>query len=270
MKKGMLFTVTTVFLLLGVFTLCSAFMLSQQAYSFNDLKYIVDDVGDDIYLDLMETDISVVSGEHVLINLDQVDITDNRDSLFTSYENFIEGTYASKNNLEIGLENFNSTFYLEPYGGRRVMDGGVFYFYTGNNLINISIDFFVDETLPDDNSGQPSQDPGGDLIKVRFIRDGIVLSNYDRLQDGDNENSEFYQTFRDDGPPVVHDVSGAYVQYGNYNGEDGVLRVWRNNLNANISMKMYYSLADVKIFGGNISINHTGNLTLNSNIMIFT
>lgn len=117
----------------------------------------------------------------------------------------------------------------------------------------------VVETRVTDHDGKPSEDPGGVLIDVAFVQNGSEIYHESRDVDAQEENTEFYQTFQDEGPPVAHDVSAIYAQFGSYGGHDGV-RIWGDGLEGEIdSLEVTY--ADI----GNVEVN-AGNITITSSV----
>lgn len=283
-KKGILFTITTIFLLLAVFILSSAYLTRNKelqrtatlSLAGDKLSYIYDDVGDDIYYELLETNTSISrNGNFITITIQQPGISSSssHDQQMPPYESFIESTYEVQNNMQISLTGLNNSFTVSPYNAEVIINDSIFYFYTGNTsaLQNISVEATVDETRSIDYDGKPSQDPGHKLINVNFYQNGSQIYSESRNQNPAEANSEFYQTFKNDGPPVEHNVSGIYVQFSSYNGQDGVLRVWVDSLDANITKLdiTYAAQGNVKIKGGNISITSpVENITKETEIIL--
>jgi hypothetical protein len=283
-KKGILFTVTTIFLLLAVFLLSSAYLTRNKelqrtatlSLAGDKLSYIYDDVGNNIYRDMIGTNISVSrSGNFVTITLQQPDISSSssQSQLMLNYETFIESTYKNLNNFQISLTGFNNIFTIAPYNAQAIINNSIFYFYTKNTtaLQNISIEVVVDEIREQDNSHFPAVDPGQIPVSVKFYQNGSEIYSESKPQDPSEENTYFAKTFQDSGPPIVHGISGIYVQFGTYNSQDGVLRVWVDNLNANIT-KMditYTAQENTRIKGGNISITSAvENITKQTEIIL--
>jgi hypothetical protein len=284
-KKGILFTLTTIFLLLAVLLLSTAYLsrnkelqrIATLSLAGDRLRYIQDDIGDGVHAGLLGTT-AFVSREDgaIKVTLQQANISSSNNPLppMSRYEAFVESVYAAQNNMQINISGFNNSFTIEPYGSRAEMEGSTFTLYTGNAaaLQNISVQAAVSETRAIDYDGKPSSDLGGHLISVEFYQGGSRIYSRSSTQDPSEDNTEFYQQFRESGPPVVHNVSGIYVQFGRHNGQDGVLRIWVDNLDADMTgLDITYTeqAEKARVIGGNISIAYPmGNMTKESAIII--
>ena len=272
-KKGILFTVTTIFLLLAVFVLSSAYLTrnnEQQrtatlSTAGDKLIYIKDDATSSIYSDLLSINLeSIVRGTDVAVIFSQSNLSSSIDhnQIMQDYETFIEGTYATLNNINIELSGFNNSFSLSPYNSTFIIDRNMFYVYTENpsNISRIRLVIAVDALNISD--GQPG-DTGGVEVEVGIIHNGGEFNASAEL-DPAAANSPFYVNFENN--------SRIEVNFGSFNSQDGVLRINASGLEADIShMEFRYNLQSEKVIikGGNISITSAvENITKQTEIII--
>ncbi|MBU2561183.1 MAG: hypothetical protein KKD17_02715 [Nanoarchaeota archaeon] len=272
-KKGILFTVTTIFLLLAVFLLTSAYLtrnkelqrMATLSLAGDRLSYIEDDIADNIYPELLSLNLeSIARASDVTIIFNHSNLISSRDhrQLMLDYETFIEETYSTLNNIDIDLEGFNNSFSISPYDSTFIIDSDAIYVYTGNptNISGITLTIDVSELNTSD--GSPGS-TGSVNVEVNINHAGGEFSESADL-DPAVANGPFYVEF-EDGTEVE-------VNFGSYNGQEGVLRIRASGVRANIPhLELRYdSLPEgVVIKGGNISLASVlENITKDSEIII--
>src|SRR3989338_9636811 len=124
-KKGVLFTVTTILLLISVFLLASAVSdRNKEAQHLLDtvfgdkLAFMYDDIVSNSYYDLLDVIFEGVSrGATVTVKFDHLFASPARSYgvYADSYKTLVQGAYAAKQNAEIALTGMNTTFLIGPY-----------------------------------------------------------------------------------------------------------------------------------------------------------
>ena len=281
-KKGILFTITTIFLLLAIFLLSSAYLIRNKelqrtatlSLAGDKLSYIEDDITNNIYSDLLSINLESISrgniknktGTYVTVVFNHSNLTSsiNHEQLIQNYKNFTEGTYSNLNNINVELNGFNNSFSLSPYNSTFIIDSNMFYVYTDNsdNINRIKLIMTVDEAALNTSQGQPSNT--GDIeMEIEMTHSGGEFEPTADL-DPTNVNDPFYVNF----------ASGSRIEisFGLYNSQNGVLRINASGLKADISnLEFRYDLLSEKIIikGGNISITSPiENITKETEIII--
>lgn len=275
-KKGVLFTITTIFLLLGVFLLCSAYLARNKelqrtatlSLSGSRINFIEDDVLNDIYPDLISTDIiSISRGNNVTIIFNHSDLnsTINHSHLMQEYKDFIEGVYSSLNNIDVDLDGFNNSFTFSPYNSTFIVEGNIIYVYIDdlNSINKTKLTIIVDGTDINISDGKPGSN--GDIgVEVNITHTGGEFISSANL-DPAISNNPFYVNF--------NSSSRIEVNFGQYNSKDGVLRINASGLKADIpKLELVYNLIAEKVVvkGGNISmISAVSNITKDTEIIIW-
>ena len=140
-KKGVLFTVTSIMLLLSVYLLANAFSersagLSEAiiGLSFGDrLRFIEDDVVSSSYGQLLDIDLdNIERSARFMLRFDRFFISPSRDypNYMKAYETLIENKYSSLNNINITLSGFNSSFIARPYNSTFILGKSNFTIFT--------------------------------------------------------------------------------------------------------------------------------------------
>jgi len=273
-KKGILFTITTIFLLLAVFLLSSAYLTRNQelqrtatlSLAGDKLSYIEDDITNNIYSDLLSINLESISRDSyitVVFNHSNLTLSINHSQLIQDYKTFIENNYSTLNNLDIELTGFNNNFSLSPYNSTFIIDNNMIYVYTDNpnNINNIKLVIDVNETS-NTSQGQPTNT--GDIgVEVNITYGGERFNPSANLDPIIN-NNPFYINF----------ASGSRIEinFGSYNNQNGVLRINASQLKADIShFEFRYNLLSEKVIikGGNISITSSiENITKQTEIII--
>ncbi|MBW2984325.1 hypothetical protein KY361_04375 [Candidatus Woesearchaeota archaeon] len=274
-KKGILFTITTIFLLLAVFLLSSAYLTRNKelqrtatiSLAGDRLRYIEDDITDNIYSDLVSINLESISrGTYVTVVFNHSNLSSsiNHRQLMQDYETFIEGAYSALNNINIDLIGFNNSFSLSPYNSTFTIDSNMIYVYTENpdNIDRIQLIMDIDEATLNTSDGQPS-DTGDIEVEIEMTHSGGEF----------NPSADLDPTVNND-PFYVNFEAGSRIEinFGLYNSQSGVLRVNASGLKADIShLEFRYNLLSEKVIikGGNISIIYpVENITKKTEIII--
>ncbi len=283
-KKGILFTITTIFLLLAIFLLSSAYLTRNKelqrtatiSLAGDRLSYIKDDITNNIYSDLLSINLESINPEPiskgktrrenatVVFNHSNLTSSINHEQLMQNYETFIEGTYSALNNINIDLIGFNNSFSLSPYNSTFIIDSNMIYVYTENpdNIKRIKLMMDIDESTLNISQGQPGNT--GDIeVEIEMNHGGGEFNPTADLDPTIN-NNPFYVDF----------ASGSRIEinFGLYNSQNGVLRINASGLKADTPHFefVYYTLSEkIVIKGGNISITSpVENITKQTEIII--
>jgi len=240
--KGVMFTVST-FLLLNTVLFFSMFYFSvsqeRGGLSFTMFgdrhRFLESDIAES-YLDLIDVGINHInrSGNQVVFNfssLYEVSPSADYQSKITEYENFLEGLFERKTNLEIDA-SLVPDFTISPYNISFDTEGSVFYIYTDStDMVNTYSITVQTNKLKNESSGsgKPGHSgPGYQYINVTILAsDGQMIVSDERRLDPAQINDPFYSDF-DDG-------SSINVTFGQINGLDGGLMVRVSGLTATIN-----------------------------------
>ncbi|MBW2965947.1 hypothetical protein KY342_02470 [Candidatus Woesearchaeota archaeon] len=274
-KKGILFTITTIFLLFAVFMLSSAYLIRNKelqrtatlSLAGDKLSYIKDDVTNNIYSDLLSINLRSISRDSyvtVVFNHSNLTSSINHEQLMQDYKTFVEGDYSNLNNINVNLDGFNNSFILYPYNSTFIIDSNIIYVYTINpdNINKIKLIIDTDEATLNTSQGQPGNT--GDVeVEIELAHSGGEFNPTSDL-DPTAANNPFYVNFADG--------SRIEINFGLFNGQNGVLRINASQLKADIFHLEYrYNLLSEKVIikGGNISITSAiENITKQTEIIL--
>ncbi|PIN68827.1 hypothetical protein COV93_07965 [Candidatus Woesearchaeota archaeon CG11_big_fil_rev_8_21_14_0_20_43_8] len=179
-KKAFIYTITAFLLLSGA-------LMSSIAYSNNNLRYfelalasfsadkinfVMDDVTDHIYQDLIlfeVKDMTIYPTASFRMNLTGLSQTRNYSSIFNEYEDFIEEYYSLHNNVDVELIGFNNSFTISPFELDVVVDLGSF-MISGDGIASVSsvtLVLFLNDTSLNISSMNPSGN-GGCAVDVQI------------------------------------------------------------------------------------------------------
>lgn len=215
-KKGILFTITTIFLLSAVFMLSKTYFEynkdSRNTVTFSSfgdkLNFVEDDIVSNIYSDLLWLNISSITRQNneVIINFlkaGKLSPNINHNNLFQNYETFIEGTYATLQNLNITFNNFNPTFNINPYNTRFVYDSQELSIYNDRDYLKkILIKIKANATNLVSNT-TPSTD-GHDYPEINVIvlnKNNVIV--YDANPQQDPDEMGIFEIVFEDGKQVT-------------------------------------------------------------------
>ena len=297
-KKGILFTITTIVLLLSLYLLAEAFMERNKEFGsimsnsvFGDkFKYIEDDVISGSYRDLLDIKFEGISRTSTFsINFDQFVLSPLRDydSYIKSYETLVENKYSSLNNINVTLTGFNTSFILMPYNSTfeihsknltvRTMPAStnissITAYIKVNGTFSCNDIACADQSDADNEACEaPGNDPAGNPAITITWEDTTGFTclrsrNADPAEDNDKGNGrQFYVSLLNAG--------NAEVKYGQVDGINGVFRITAMDLQANATqLDLSYALINDRIIikGGDLAIkSELGNTTKQMEIILY-
>jgi len=281
-KRGILFTVTSVMLLISLFLLTNAFLDRTQELqrdiavkvTAEQLAYAENDIAGNVYSELLTTVASIKRTTSTTIQFNSIQLSADLDhsARMQQYQDFIEQNYTLSNNLDISLIGFNNSFTIEPLNAMFVVNKDILYLYSPEDEINrITLNIVVSRDNETKFESVVPIVPPGIPIVVRYYdyEDDLIYDQTILMRpDHDNDNiadRQFYQSFSD---------GAAYIdtKFGTVNSTDGVLYISVVNLTANItSLEITYAnqATAIIIKGGNVSIKaNIGKMTKNSPIIL--
>lgn len=274
-KRGVLFTVITLFLFSALFWLAKASMdryatlesdlIVLQGVS--EMLYFEDDLVASLYPDILGIQVMNLSRENTFrVSLQQYDLSPNinHTALLQNYTAFVQTSYAQLNNLNITLSGLVPGFTLLPFEAVYEVNGGTLLLSHQNIslLNNITLALQVDTPYYiATNSSPPSN---GDVEFFVTITSPKGTYGASPALDPSVANN----------PLTVNFTNGAGIQifFGPYNGKDGTLRIIATDLEANVTQfDLDYDLPMEKVYliGGNITLQSTAqNVTKRSSIIV--
>ncbi|MBW2971005.1 hypothetical protein KY320_02490 [Candidatus Woesearchaeota archaeon] len=285
MKRGLLFTVTTFLLLSSVFFLSFAYV-RRSAYTQSALhmtktgdrlRYLEDDIGSSAFIDLLGMDIPSVRRRSQNLTLTFTEITlskdSNYDAMLQQYQSFIENNYASQNNANITLQDFDTKFTIQPYNTTFIVDTTNLEMghFNSTQVERISVVIKLNQSADDLLSNTTPTDGIGKLVEVSV--DCLDRSNKPLLTDTfalletDKHNQKFEMRFAADKSLTVYFGESDDI------ADRAVLEVSINGTDANItSLSIVYptQLTPTTIDAASVSIliPHL-NIRKNSKIYLF-
>ncbi len=239
-------------------------------YTTAKLGVIEDDVLSNAFNELLTTRLgSINRGVSIDVNFNFSELTSSRDyaAIMSSYETYIENTYASKINTDISLDGFNNTFKIQPYDTIYEINGQTLYLYflaPYTDINSITIYAVADSEFFGDCQGLAS-DPIGTIVTVTYEdTNGNTCLQSRTLSPTENNNKgngkQFYQL-------LWNPFGDLEVKFGEIGGVDGILAIYTSNANINITqLDLNYDLTIEKITleSGSISIgdNKTSKIIL--------
>jgi hypothetical protein len=274
-KKAVLFTITTIFILLTVLTLTSIYVernkelqynIIDSSYS-NKVRFIEDDVISDVFSNLLSVNLKNITRSTVInVSFDQILLSPGKDyyQKAQSYEQFIEGTYSNLNNINIELTGFGNNFTIRPFNTINVIKGENITVYTNPSPTNyverigIIVDIDAENnsvcSVPTDDSGSHPE------ILITYIYDGGSCTNIVQLDPEENNDQAGKQFYLD----TINPIGYIEIKFGiipGYSG-NGVLNLETNNITVNVTgLYFEYELSDqnIDIISGNLTINSATN-----------
>lgn len=298
-KKGLLFTITTIVLLLSLYLLAEAFMernnelgsmMADSIYG-DKFRFLEDDLISGSYRDLLDIRLEGISrGSTTDIKFDRFFLSPLRDydSYMKSYETLIEGRYSSLNNLNVTLIGFNTSFLMLPYNSTfeihsknltiRTMPvstnyiSGITVYLKVNGTFSCNDVPCTDQANADNEACEaPANDPAGNPAIAVTWEDtaGFTCTRSRKLdpaEDNDKGNGrQFYVSLLNAG--------NAGVKYGQVDGINGIFRMTARDLQANATqLDLSYTLMNNKVVikGGNLAIRSgLGNITKEMEIILY-
>ena len=279
-KRGILFTITTFLLLWSLLVLNASYVrrtdelkgLVVTTSSGDRAKYIEDDVLGELYEGMFGLEFSGVYRESGNITFSfhgfSLSSSTNHESMMQDYENYIEGSYSTLNNIGVELTNFTPTLLIEPVGNRISFNSTILKSTTTqpDNFSSLSVIVIVDRDRLDVLSNSTPSNSGSKTIYVKILdEDEDVLIDKSASLDESNSNSPFIVRF--------NDGSNISIRYGDYYGLDSSFTISAENLVANItSFDIVFAAPNQKlsVSTGYIKINQSdGILDKSSKATVF-
>lgn len=296
-KKAILFTITTIFLLLSLFLLTSAFLdrnkelhnvMSNSAFG-DKFSYMEDDVVSNSYQELLDINFEGVErSSTVLLKFDQFFLSPSRlyEEYMQTYKTLIENKYSTLNNLNITLTAFNPSFTVEPYNTTLNIQGvnltvltmpaSTNYIESITAYIKVKQDFSCDGDLCK-NQGKannacerPANDPSPPVIDITWEDSAGFECNWKRKLDPTEDNDkvngrQFYVEFLNGGT--------AEVKFGNIDETNGVFKLITDGIEANVTeLDIEYSSLSQNLVlkGGFVTIkSNLTNITKTADIILY-
>lgn len=240
-KKGILFTIASVFLLSAVFLLSKSYLEYNKDTkktvifsSFGDkLNYIEDDIVSNIYGDLLWLNLSSITRQNneVIINFSKAGKLApniNHNNLFQNYKTFIEGTYSSIHHLNITLTDFNPAFNISPYYTRFIYDLQELSIYNDRDYLKkILIQIKANATNVISNTTPATDGHDYPEINVIILNENDVIVYDESPQQDPDERGNFEINF-EDGKEVK-------VSFGVIGGSPSATLIVENNFYTEIT-----------------------------------
>jgi len=279
-KKGVLFTITTIVLLLALFSLSHSFLVRSRSLSHllgsgfgEKLLFIHDDVLSNSYRMLLDIIVEGVErNSTAILKFDHIFLSSQRDydAYMQNYESLVEGTYASLNNIDLSLEGFNSSFSILPYNTTFDYEEENLSVYTmpaAEHIESITAYISINGTFDCSGLACPGQEesqengcqgPGNTAGNpVIFITwqdsNSFTCTQAKELSPTENNDKGNGKQF------AANLLSGnAEVKYGTVLGRDGVFKLIASGIESNLTqLDIEYRLAPEKIMlkGGVLGIS---------------
>src|SRR3989338_2247891 len=268
-RKGVLFTIVTILLLISLFLVTKAFLeisieLDKTIVDYQNIEklaYIEDDIVSNSYADLLKISLSRIRRDNSFVNitfnnLGVISPNINHIKIMQDYRNFIVNNYSAFSNVEISFSDFTSNFTIFPYNASYRLNVSRLYLYNPNyeNLVKISLQARVTEDDVNKNSNNtPANSSTGKIIEVKIVdKDGETLLGADSpILSPSAVNLPFYADFNTTNTPNIS------VYFGQFDNRNGTLLVSTDYTTANItSITLTYNATQQKVYLG------AGNLTI--------
>ena len=268
-KKGVLFTIVTILLLISLFLVTKAFLERSieldktivDHQNIEKLAYIEDDIVSNSYADLLKISLNRIRRDTNFVNLtfNNLGIISPNIShvkIMQEYRDFIVNNYSAFSNVQIAFTDFSSNFSIFPYNASYRLNGSRLYLYNPNheNLVKISLQARVTEDNANKNGNNtPANSASGKIIEVKIVdKDGEALLGTDtRILSPTASNLPFYASFNTTNAPNIS------VYFGQFEDRNGTLLVSTDFTLANItSITLTYNATNEKVYLG------AGNLTI--------
>lgn len=252
MKKAMLYTITTILVLLSLLTLTRSF--NDAAQEISDYSLIASDGTVLRYLedDIIQSSFSKITGFSVksidrsstnTIRMQQLHLGKvDPSALLNQYVEAISTNYSLLDNVVVNFSNFDSLVDIEPYDAfYSISNNGAFLVsptaVIESIYINATVDknasFYFSNTTPSaDSSSYP-------LVTVEFYSiDGTRIYSHSAYQRQDQDNAAsgsryFFMQLRD--PQTFQNAGSLNVAFGEVNGSDNSLGVFVEGMVVNVT-----------------------------------
>jgi hypothetical protein len=205
-RKGVLFTMGTIFLLMSSFILAKSYALhasDQDALlilqdAAAKIRYLEDDVVSMAYKQLLPISVASITRGGGTVNVlfnDVIRLQDNRDfdDRMTGYESFIEDIYAPLQNVNITMQNISANLSIDPYGSVIDLNEDDLYVYNQAALSGLVLKFKVNEQNP--NLDTTSTTAGATSVRIIMLNeDDAVKSDTTTAVSRTAENTWTYKS----------------------------------------------------------------------------
>lgn len=266
-KKGLMFTIMTVLLFFSLFVFSKTYLERSEEFKYTlvqtsipeKMRYVEDDVISNIYSDIIDLNITAIerSGGSLFINFSDANIIYFQNSLnynvkMQNYQSFMEGNYATLQNLDISLTNFGANFSIEPY--QSVFDIDEDNLLILNNASKLQeISFVVKINESEYSTLNENINSGSETIKITVLN---------------STNDQIHQDIYSLDPSAESTITLSFgsddliVQFGNFDiYPDSTLKI-ETGLYTELS-EMSFSYVEESettvIKGGNLTINNAIN-----------
>ncbi len=283
-KRGVLFTIVTILLLISLFLVTKAFLdrsieLDKTIVDYQNIEklaYMEDDIVSNSYADLLKISLSRIKRDSNFVNitfnsLGIISPNLSHVKIMQDYRDFIVNNYSAFSNVQIFFTDFSSNFTILPYNATYRLNGSRLYLYNPNyeNLIKISLQAKVESDNVNKNSNNtPANSASGKIIEVKIVdKDGDILLGTDtRTLSPTAANLPFYASFNTTNAPNIS------VYFGQFEDRNGTLLVSTDYTAANITsitltynatqQKVYFSAGNLMIVNRVIAVNKTTEIVL--------
>ncbi|MBS3158573.1 hypothetical protein J4206_04765 [Candidatus Woesearchaeota archaeon] len=268
-RKGVLFTIVTILLLISLFLVTKAFLersieLDKTIVDYQNIEklaYIEDDIVSNSYADLLKISLSRIRRDNSFVNitfnnLGVISPNISHVKIMQDYRDFIVNNYSAFSNVEISFSDFTSNFTIFPYNASYRLNGSRLYLYNPNyeNLVKISLQARVTEdNINKNGNNTPANSGSGKIIEVKIVdKDGeTLLGTEARILSPSAANLPFYASFNTTNTPNIS------IYFGQFDNRDGTLLVSTDYTTANItSITLTYNITQQKVYlsAGNLTI----------------
>lgn len=298
-KKGLLFTIAAIILLLSLYLLSEAFMERNEVLGsmmlnsvYGDkFRHAEDDIISGSYRDLLDIRLEGISrGSTADIKFDQIFLSALRDydTYMKSYKTLVDNKYSSLNNVNITLTGFNTSFLMMPYNSTfeihsknltiKTMPASTNYISSITAYLKVNGTFSCNDIACADQADAdneaceaPGNDPAGNPTIAITWEDNTGFTclrsrNVNPTENNDKGNGrQFYVSLLNAG--------NAEVKYGQVDGVNGIFRIAADDLTANATqLDLSYNLMNEKVIikGGNLAVrSESGNITKQMEMILY-
>jgi len=264
-KRGILFTIVTIFLLTSVFLLSSSYVkrnklhqdIVSEAAIAEKARFIHEDIVTD-FMNLLDITLDQIVRNSTSVNLRFTNFSTIGESTtystdLSTYEAFIQGTFSNLTNTIITLESFTPMLSFYPYNSTIEIHPAYLQLYTRDytRLNYIYIELRLNQTNLTVSS-QPTDDAAGNpLLKLNITdADGTIIGSFSPktyILDAEGDDQRIIIT--EDADPPSYNISilfGKYTEINPFGDDiisDGVLFILVSNLQAKVGqLELDYDL----------------------------
>ncbi|RME15154.1 MAG: hypothetical protein D6797_07225, partial [Bdellovibrio sp.] len=284
-KRSVLFTITTILLLLSIFVLARTYLERVKEFqeSFTEsgighqLRYIEDDIISDSFTDLLQINLNSINrtNDEVRLyfsNAGKLSKNINHTKIISDYVSFVSGWYSTLSNINVTFTNMAPVMVVQPYNTTFTYNSTTFSLATPNHsvlkrinatiIVNNSINNIVSNSSPSNSSTLIEI-----IVNIRDSNNEGLLTNTSAWLDPVDPTPTPFQ---------VRFPNGTFVNvlFGKIDGREGTFKVELNgSIEANITtLEIAYNITNETIFlrsGANVSIQAgAGEITKQEDILL--